>query len=372
MTVPYAFVSLDRWVNRRRRHDMAPALRQLKAELGADAHLILGLVFERDHGWFQRQHDDMLVQLQTHLLELGFSNLHFVFNSQNRQSMSSRELEIFKRARSITYIDYFLVKTLRMMPTQQFNNQWNQTASQILFLTGKPHKANRALLLSKFYEAGKLDQLVWSLHTDQYMNAILQRQYFAHYTTQQFQDFLDSAVKNPDQANIWYQYQNCHFHGFPFDHELYSQTSLSLVSETDYWPTNTHWITEKTWRTMANHHPFVFAGTDDSIRYLESLGFNLFRDYIHPDLLNGEQDLHRRLEQLCLSCIQFRNFCLQNPQIVHNAVQHNYQRFMQLAELDRDNLVQMLERVGLDGSLVPVMLDRFSFREYDLARGIIP
>lgn len=63
-----------------------------------------------------------------------------------------------------------------------------------------------------------------------------------------------------------------------FDHELYQQSFLQVITETVFnYPTT--FITEKTMKPIANKRPFVIVGPVGSLTRLHELGFKTFRDF---------------------------------------------------------------------------------------------
>jgi hypothetical protein len=347
---------------------LRPDLERIARESGSDTCLIIGWVFERDVGWFKRMHDELLVEFNRLILELGFSNISFVCNSQNLTPDWHRGLEMFARARHTVFVDYFMLKTYRMQRTQDFSQAWNSAGQKALFLTGKPHKSNRAPLLSKFYDSDNLHCIEWSLHTDKFMNAILYEKFFQHYTPEQFDTFIELVTRNPDNASVMYQWENCHYHGFPFDTGLYSDTLFSIVSETDYDNYDSHWLTEKTWRTMANWHPFVFVGTSGSMAMLEQMGFVNFRNFLKLNDHESGLDLATKLQRVHDNVLDFFKVCQNNEQQISKAVKHNYDLFCQLAKQHEAQLQFLLTDLNVRDITVDDIIDQSSFREYNLQR----
>lgn len=63
-----------------------------------------------------------------------------------------------------------------------------------------------------------------------------------------------------------------------FDHELYQQSFLQVISETVFnYPTT--FITEKTMKPIANKRPFVIVGPAGSLIQLHQLGFKTFGNF---------------------------------------------------------------------------------------------
>jgi hypothetical protein len=118
-------------------------------------------------------------------------------------------------------------------------------ANKFLFLGGKPNKPNRQplynLLLKKNYA----------------INGISMLHDFSH---------------SPDNAQI----ENNHYLGYPYSPWLYNNTKISLISETHYKNKEIFFPTEKTYRAIANLHPFVIASTPNFLQELRKRGYKTF------------------------------------------------------------------------------------------------
>jgi hypothetical protein len=68
-----------------------------------------------------------------------------------------------------------------------------------------------------------------------------------------------------------------------FDVEIFKDSLFKVVSETDFdgpvFGPNA-FFTEKTWKCVINHLPFIMAGNYYYLEYLENLGFETFQQYL--------------------------------------------------------------------------------------------
>jgi hypothetical protein len=173
-------------------------------------------------------------------------------------------------------LDYFLVKTFIKIieDVHPINLNWNHSADKALFLMGKAEKPHRFGLLARLYEHRLLDQLEWSFYAD---HGIIEqcRKMLPHYSDYNFKKFLNICVRDLDPIEKQIQYSTSHYGGFPYDVSLYENTCLSIISETEFHrvPAGYEWITEKTWRAIANRHPFVMASSPGTLSKLKSFGF---------------------------------------------------------------------------------------------------
>jgi hypothetical protein len=169
----------------------------------------------------------------------------------------------------ILYLDYFLALTY-------FNNKdlpavtWNPQSDKFLFLTGRMHKINRTTLLYMMWSKGLLEKCEWSWS----LNDDHGKQMFPELTEQQYQQFIASVTRSLDAWGV-YGNQN-------YNNEMYCNKLFELVSETkfeqDYMVPA--FVTEKTWKSMANGLPFIIAGPLGILESLENLGFDTFRDLL--------------------------------------------------------------------------------------------
>lgn len=161
----------------------------------------------------------------------------------------------------------------------------------MLALVGKINKPNRAPLLAKLKY---LDQIK-TIHSfygseTEFRHAawLLGKDMFDDNKIRAYRH-LKTLEANPD--NIDYNLSNhaSHYCGYPFDVELYEKTKFSLIMETHYDKREEIFLTEKTFRTIINRHPFVMAATRGTCKYLQDLGYKTFGseeyDFIADDTL---------------------------------------------------------------------------------------
>ena len=86
---------------------------------------------------------------------------------------------------------------------------------------------------------------------------------------------LDTVVYGPGQVKSWYE-----------------QTYLSIVTETSSF-TNTPFISEKSYRPIANLHPFIILGPGGILKSLRKLGFKTFAGFIDESYDDIENDIER-------------------------------------------------------------------------------
>lgn len=259
-------------------NDLEPLVSHATAN-GRKPILICTLVWERyDLDIMERE----IIAPLMHWLNVFAGNLVLLLNSAYDYS----RYHVFRSIDPslIEWIDWSLLRTdkLHKQFQQELSTSWNADASQALLLTGKPHKDNRIGLLGKFYDRESISHLEYSLHVNQ---GIIDRcrPMFPAWTDARYSDFIRDCARDLDAVDIEMQPDSIHYLGVPYDHKLYENTALSIISESELHDTYS-FITEKTYRAMLNCHPFVLAGSAHSLDWLESLGFRTFRLYmVEPD-----------------------------------------------------------------------------------------
>lgn len=198
---------------------------------------------------------------------------------------------------NIYFIEFdllFLHFEINVYKTSTLSGCWNKDSRQFLFLTGKPHRVNRIRLLHKFYKKNLLDCCVWSFFADDELEKKC-RTYLRELDDDSYINFIDKVKKNPDGVDVNYLANaDCHYDGYPFDSSLFSNTSFRVIAETMM--DDTPIITEKTWITIANHHPFMIVGYPDTLLRLKQQGFKTFEQYLSIQEYDSIADDETRLD----------------------------------------------------------------------------
>jgi hypothetical protein len=218
---------------------------------------------------------------------------------------------------------------------------WNPISNKGLMLLGKCEKIHRIGFLKKFYEKNSLDSIEWAANfTNQY--DLIKEKFFTDYSDEEFKIFSDTCNRTldipinhpsyPKNSNESFQHL-----GFPYDHTLYCKTAFSVILESEYYsdPEGMPWISEKTWRAIANKHPFIMVGSTDNIPVLKNMGFKTFEEYLsiedYYSLLTVTQDIHTSLDAIVTNTIEFSNLLgTLSPDLKHKItedVNHNYELF---------------------------------------------
>jgi|694.fasta_scaffold24945_4 hypothetical protein len=244
--------------------------------------------------------------------------------------------------------------------------EWNPKTNQGLMLLGKCQKIHRIGLLKKFYEQNVLDSIEWTAHFINQRN-LIKEQFFKDYTDDEYDMFvtrcnrlLDLSNDHPCLPKVTDGY--FHHQGFPFDHTLYERTAFSIILESEYYGVGAPWLSEKTWRAIANKHPFIMVGGESNIPDLKSRGYRTFEELMHiPEyysLLTTVKNVDHALNSIVTNTVEFSKL-LENasPSLIakiNEDVEHNYKlfedfmgnqvaKFLETTNLTTDAIVQLID-----------------------------
>lgn len=234
------------------------------------------------------------------------------------------------------------------------------TGDKFLFLTGMPNRPNRIGLLSKFYDAGLLKNAKWSFFAPwTASDKEWCRQHLSYYTDTQYDTFLKDCEYSFDnkfetakpfygtnnsntdiQAHDMAQTEWCKSPTY-IDSSVFDDTWFSIISEgPNYWADENRFVTEKLWRAVLHKQPFILAGEPAQYRYLKSLGYRTFEEYllIHDYGTIGDED--KRLDAVVVNTKHW----IENKQLynMQQDIEHNYQLLLKEFD-DKNNLLAQFE-----------------------------
>jgi len=248
----------------------------------------------------------------------------------------------------VIYVDYFLWRTyseLELKKNNSVNMQWNPDAKQFLFLTGKPNKINRIRLLWKLHKQNLLPHAIWSL----FVNNENKQSAYEHVPELDYRDFelfVTQFASNPDQIQVVQNpNMDLHYGGIPFEHDLFQRTRFRVIAETGMEHPKP-WITEKTWITIANNHPFVMAGDRGTCQRLQQMGFRTFENYLelldYDKISKSEQRLDAVVEN-----VKHLLTSTKHDQVMLADVEHNRRRFLELGESNQKKLCDFFSNANI-------------------------
>jgi hypothetical protein len=305
--------------------------------------LILGCR-EEDCNPAQNYVQTLALQQYIHDRDMQFCVLLNWFTQYTNESMPGIDVD---------YIDFMLLKTV-------YNNARPadfQHRPGILFLIGKPDRPHRAPLLYKFFEQNTLHHVTWSLTVPAVLENTV-RELIPNASDQQWQQFL-SLQGSPDNAKVMVLGNSIHIaHGFQTNPTLFQQTQVSLISESAWDCANDPTairVTEKTYKAIDNHHPFVIAGPPGTLARLKSMGYRTFEQYLPFPDYDRQLDADQRLEMVYQNILALNNQMVESNAIAED-VAYNYTVNRQRYHAELGRAESMLAKYGYYGSATDVLM----------------
>lgn len=249
----------------------------------------------------------------------------------------------------VIYSNFYLLSSCfqtHHSETQKVNKRWNNASELGLWLPGNLARHNRIHLIEHLWKRNLLGTIKYSCQITSSEEQRLKED-FLKYDNVTFDKFKKECTNVLD----WNCLGNEKFEstGYPFDVTLYEDTSFSIITESDFaWGIDgkTHWlpkVTEKTYRSIANKHPFIVCWYPGMIQRMEELGFKSFKEYLPFPNYNQIEDLHERIN---CTVENIRSF----PQVkdfykseIECDIEHNYQLFLDMYEVEKDRIQRVLD-----------------------------
>jgi hypothetical protein len=218
-----------------------------------------------------------------------------------------------------------------------FNNKLD--SDKFLFITGKPNKKHRIFALYEVYQRDELARCEWSLHYKSHLEDLV-RCHLPDMSDDAYQEFITTMTRKLDDIspNFGGNFgrNTTDFYKFAFNPtaEIYAKASVSLVTETVFYPDTYHWfVTEKTWKAINNYHPFALIRHKKTYEYLHSLGIDTFQyavKHTYENLVGTEEDVIRMCVDNALHLLSNKD---QYREELTKSVLHNKQIFTDLANM---------------------------------------
>jgi len=219
---------------------------------------------------------------------------------------------------------------------QEVNPFWNCSAAKSLFLTGKANKYNRVGLLALLKEKNMLDNVEYSFFPTK-NNLKETEKIYKQFTTYPFKKFCLKYTSSPDNIKVSDSENGTHYSGYPFDSLIYKNTLFSIIAESEF-DGEPIWITEKTYKTIANRHPFIMAGQPNSLRFLKNLGFHTFEEFCHVKNYDEILDNKKRIDAIVQNTKYLKEELYKNRQTVSRLVNENYDNLRSLFEKELESV----------------------------------
>ena len=272
----------------------------------------------------------------------------------------------------IISFDSQLIKVARWEDQNGANKIINLTSDKFLFLMGKPYKRHRIGALYDLYKNGLLKNCDWSFKMSKLYKNIV-RDTLSDISDNEFDEFVMSVERELDKQDIRISKDSYHYDGVPIDITLYSNTSFSLVSESMC--KSTPWfISEKTWRTIANRHMFIPLFDKDAFMFLNSKGVDTFQKVVkHP--IKKFQGTVDDIIVLARENIQDLLGKLSNSEVrgsIIKSIEYNYRVYRWLVKQERMRFPKEVEEAMFTTSAFLTHDECSVFHDLVLKQGIEP
>jgi hypothetical protein len=276
----------------------------------------------------------------SHFVSLGIDqqNILFVLNTS---AMVNEKLTHF----NICFFDYFAADAVRRMSIDTFSQtRVEQRPLRLNLLIAKLKKIPRYLTLYCFYKKSLLDKSILSIlasHEDitfhnlrfpdieEDFYKIIKKYYGPRY------DNLSEKYLGRTKVGVRYT-------GWPNDPRLYDESAVSVICETsERWGGwSSEFITEKTYRTIANRHPFVMQGSPGILKYLKTKGYKTFDKLIDESYDDSKEENIEIVEKVVDVGIDLCKKIPNNLNLIQEIVDHNYNNLVEVGNNETKKLLE--------------------------------
>jgi len=273
-----------------------------------------------------------LLEIKSKIKTKHFRLLLLKSYTEYKSKLTEFDIDYFEYLGNITLNGY-------LNNPNKISQRWNSTSNKLLVLTGIPHRYNRMRLLYKLHQENLLENnSIWSLFAPFSEGSKDScREYLSDVSDKDYNKFMNTAIRKIDNVSV----ETGKFaaqtkvNNFTIDPKFFKDTVLSIISETHYYPDQAkNDVSEKTWRAIINHHPFIIAGTTGIRKHLECLGFKTFLEYLKDDY-DIIEDNEQRLNSIVENTKYFLNNFNKNKNNIQKDIEHNYHRLLELINYDR-------------------------------------
>jgi hypothetical protein len=276
---------------------------------------------------------------------------HFLFHDTARETTGHRT--------NVYYLNTWAYITYKHS-LKRHTSKWYPDSNKALFLIGKPLKRQRIGLMHHFYVNNLLDYLDYSLYfpasqTNIHAIKSLDIEYL------QDDSYISKLLIDIQRPSLDIDISKCYdtnvfeYTGFPTNLKYYKNTCLSIVSENSFdvnpgtiTSLKMPYLTEKLYRAMINHHPFIIIGDDGINEHLTRLGYKTFDKFFLPYTNRISQDSELILDWASKSVKHFIDNLDKNVNEIREMVRHNYNHYMNQTENEINQLQLALPGIELE------------------------
>ena len=289
-----------------------------------------------DYGHETGVSEDDFTKTLTRLKQMGLeeNQITFSFNT------SAKKLWL-ENHNQIIFSDYFAISA------SSLHTQYNQPASivsvedrplRVNFLTAKLYKKSRAHMLNALFESNlRHSTLLGILGNSKHLDDEFK-------TNSEFVKFVDSNSGSLDNVPTQVAQDEGGYpdvltsQGWSNNCAVYDKSSVSIICETHETNDST-FITEKTYRSILNRHPFVIRAAFPILKHLQTLGFKTFSDFI-DERYDESGEISREYSNLLVErAEQLLDVVKKNPGKIQEIVDHNYNMLLRHGQAELDRLV---------------------------------
>ena len=268
-------------------------------------------------------------------------NFRLIFlRSQNAEDLKS-ELDAKYGYDMVTVVDLYALRSYEYEKSNILP-EWNWKSNKSLIMFGKMSREYRCDILRDLIDNDHLvdDKAIWSLEFNhpntRVMNQINENidvSKYAHYQ------------RLPDETE-YKTYGHQGFLGYPYVKDLYTDTFMSTILETCgvHSKGNDWFLSEKTWRPIANKHPFITICHPDKINFLEKHGISTFKEIY---LGSSEYNLDDVVGNFSTYYKRLRSYIKSNTHEIGEIVDQNFNAYQNLVHNDQKKLSWFLDTPAL-------------------------
>lgn len=258
--------------------------------------------------------------IRTRALKVGqdFKKINVIVNT-------TADLDAINCEFNIYMLDFYkaLAFYYKYYTDQKFKTHHTPSHDKVLFLLGKPQKIQRTPLLIEFLQQKLMHKLEYSFSGfpvgSSLFNEVkkeVERAGYKNFDLESFMKTYENFLDVPKKGFTDSEYNGFHYSGFPYDHTLFEKTGATLLSESDIssdqpW-SDKIWVTEKTWKVIANNSPFILAAPYGMAEHLRSLGYETWDSYLMHDQDKANSFWHSNTRKTLGMIVENVNFFIKN------------------------------------------------------------
>ena len=194
----------------------------------------------------------------------------------------------------------------------------------------KRPRAHRAWLFKYLYDANLLDAGINSMNLFQHSHSYYESR---HMRLEDYDKLIQKLPMLPPFANSLQKFADgdCGEYLVMFNEQIMLDSWVTVVSEASFGAEeHTCFISEKTFKPIACHHPFIIFGNKGSLGRLRELGYKTFSPYINESY--DELDTWDRMDAVVKEISRLNNMAADDrlPWLagMQDILTHNYQTLM--------------------------------------------